>query len=42
MASCIVSAFALMVLTKKYPYELTKDGGVNETAHMEDEKIGVV
>ncbi|KFY16962.1 hypothetical protein V492_00971 [Pseudogymnoascus sp. VKM F-4246] len=32
MASCIASAFAIMVLTKKYPYELTEDGGVNEAA----------
>ncbi|KFY20081.1 hypothetical protein V491_04006 [Pseudogymnoascus sp. VKM F-3775] len=32
MACCIASAFAIMVLTKKYPYELTKDGGVDEPA----------
>ncbi|OBT71033.1 hypothetical protein VF21_09935 [Pseudogymnoascus sp. 05NY08] len=32
MASCIASAFAIMVLTKKYPYELTEDGGDNEAA----------
>jgi hypothetical protein len=27
MAGCVVTAYALLVLTKKYPYELTKDGG---------------
>lgn len=30
MAGCVGTAFALMVLTKKYPYELTKDGGGDE------------
>lgn len=30
MACCIASAFAIMMLTKKYPYELTKDGGMDE------------
>jgi hypothetical protein len=27
MAGCVITAFALLVLTKKYPYELTTDGG---------------
>lgn len=27
MAGCVITGFALMVLTKKYPYELTRDGG---------------
>ncbi|OBT81861.1 hypothetical protein VE02_09792 [Pseudogymnoascus sp. 03VT05] len=31
-ASCIASAFAIIVLTKKYPYELTEDRGFNEAA----------
>jgi hypothetical protein len=30
MAGCVGTAFALMVLTKKYPYELTRDGGFEE------------
>ncbi|KAH8805435.1 phthalate transporter [Xylogone sp. PMI_703] len=30
MAGCVVTGFALMVLIKKYPYELTKDGGYEE------------
>ncbi len=43
MACCIASAFALMALTKKYPYELTKDGGVNDSAQFtKAEKIGEV
>ncbi|KFZ03326.1 hypothetical protein V502_11041 [Pseudogymnoascus sp. VKM F-4520 (FW-2644)] len=43
MACCIASAFTLMVLTKKYPYELTKDGGVNESAQFtKADKIGEV
>lgn len=43
MACCIASALTLMVLTKKYPYELTKDGGVNESAQFtKADKIGEV
>lgn len=43
MACCVASAFTLMALTKKYPYELTKDGGVDEPAQFtEAEKVGEV
>ncbi|KIM99148.1 hypothetical protein OIDMADRAFT_181575 [Oidiodendron maius Zn] len=30
MAGCVGTAFALLVLTKKYPYELTRDGGFED------------
>jgi hypothetical protein len=30
MAGCIIFAFIIMILNKKYPYELTKAGGYDE------------
>ena len=41
MAGCVGTAFALLVLTKKYPYELTRDGGFeDETQSSEPSRTG--
>ncbi|KAL1980915.1 hypothetical protein VTN96DRAFT_3335 [Rasamsonia emersonii] len=42
MFGCIVTALLLMVLTKRYPYELTRDGGGEERVHSGEVSSGEV
>lgn len=42
MFGCIVTAVLLKVLTKRYPYELTRDGGGEERPHSGEVSSGEV
>ncbi|MCJ1305833.1 hypothetical protein MMC08_008650 [Hypocenomyce scalaris] len=36
MFGCVITALLLMIFTKKYPYELTKDGGYEERVQLSE------